>query len=259
MPLECAAQPRKEVCERVSAAAVGVSCLGCGVGRRLKADLRRGDGDGPVTREGHREHRCARIVPAGGADGVHRLAGRHAADVGAADGDVREDRVLFRHEHHADGARRNDDGQHNERGAQGDLTAAAAGFSGFRLRRALCGGCLPGYGLALRRLLRRGGAAGGRLTLRRAVGGAAVCRALLRGEVRRLALCGCAAFGSVAVKFHDFGSCLSLSKSDYLNMYRGKPPPRRAGAWCAAAFRSAASSTGCARPCGRSVPRAACR
>ena len=53
--------------------------------------------------------------------------------------------------------------------------------------------------------------------------------------------------------------CLSLSKSDYLNMYRGKPPPRRAGAWCAAGVRSAASSTGCARPCGRSAPRGACR
>ena len=53
--------------------------------------------------------------------------------------------------------------------------------------------------------------------------------------------------------------CLSLSKSDYLNMYRGKPPPRRAGAWCAAGVRSAASSTGCARPCGRSAPQGACR
>lgn len=154
---------------------------------------------------------------------------------------------------------RDDDGQHDERSAQGDLAAAAAGFSGFRLRRALCRGCLPGYGRALHRLLRRGSAAGGRLTLCRAGGGAAVRRALLRGEVRRLALCSCAAFGSVAVKFHDFGSCLSLSKSDYLNKYRGKPPPHQAGAWCAAAFQSAASSTGCARPCGRSVPRAACR
>ena len=53
--------------------------------------------------------------------------------------------------------------------------------------------------------------------------------------------------------------CLSLSKSDCLNMYRGKPPPRRAGAWCAAGVRSAASSTGCARPCGRSAPQGACR
>ena len=259
VPLERAAQPREEVCEHIAVAAVGIGCLGGGIGRGVKADLRRGDGDGPVAREGHREHRCARIVPAGGADGLCRLTLRHAADVGAADGDIREDGILFRHEHHADGTRRDDDGQHDERGAQGDLAAAAARFSGFRLRRALCGVCLPGYGRALRRLLRRGGAAGSRLTLCGTVGAAAVRRALLRGEVRRLALCSCAAFGSVAVKFHDFGSCLSLSKSDYLNKYRGKPPPHRAGAWCAAAFRSAASSTGCARPCGRSVPRAACR
>ena len=53
--------------------------------------------------------------------------------------------------------------------------------------------------------------------------------------------------------------CLSLSKSDYLNMYCGRPPPRWAGAWRGAGVRSAASSTGCARPCGRSAPRGAYR
>ena len=61
------------------------------------------------------------------------------------------------------------------------------------------------------------------------------------------------------LSFISWNPCLSLSKSDCLNMYRGKPPPRRAGAWCAAGVRSAASSTGCARPCGRSAPQGACR
>ena len=53
--------------------------------------------------------------------------------------------------------------------------------------------------------------------------------------------------------------CLSLSKSDYSDMYCGTLPPRWAGAWRGAAVRSAASSTGCARPCARSAPRGACR
>ena len=100
--------------------------LGGGIGRGVKADLRRGDGDGPVAGEGHGEHRGAHIVPAGGADGVRRGGLRHAADVRAADRDVRENGTLFRHEHHADGARRHEDGQHDEHDAHGDPAAAAA-------------------------------------------------------------------------------------------------------------------------------------
>ena len=90
MPLEGAAQPREEVGEHIAAAAVGIGRLGGGIGRGVKADLRRGDGDRPVAGEGHGEHRGAHIVPAGGADGVRRGGLRHAADVRAADRDVRE-------------------------------------------------------------------------------------------------------------------------------------------------------------------------
>ena len=63
MALEGAVQPREEIREHIAAAAVGISRFGGGIGRGVKADLRRGDGDGPVTQEGHGEHRGARIVP----------------------------------------------------------------------------------------------------------------------------------------------------------------------------------------------------
>ena len=210
MALEGAVQPCEEIREHIAAAAVGIGRLGGGIGRGVKADLRRGDGDGPVTREGHGEHRGARIVPPGGADGIRRGGLRHAADVGAADRDVRENGALFRHEHHADGARRHEDGQHDEHDAHGDFAAAAARFFLFRSRLRLGAGrtaarrlLLPGNGRTLgRRLFRCGGAAGGRLALCGTVGAAAVCRALLRCEIRRLAAGGRAALGSVAVEFH---------------------------------------------------------
>ena len=60
---------------------------------------------------------------------------------------------FFRHEHHADGCRRHEDGQHDEHDAHGDFAAAAARFFLFRSRLRLGAGrtaarrlLLPGHG-----------------------------------------------------------------------------------------------------------------
>ncbi len=175
---------------------------------------------------------------------------------------------FFRHEHHADGARRHEDGQHDEHDAHGDFAAAAArfllsgagcGWAPGALRRAVCS--CQGHGRTLGRRLFLGCGGGGRA--------ASLCAerlAPLRCAERSCAAKSAASRRAAALRlevlplsFICSNPCLSLSKSDCLNMYRGKPPPHWAGAWCAAGVRSAASSTGCARPCGRSAPRGACR